>query len=85
MLHGSARRQRQTQTKQSTARGMIFNGQRATVALDDAVADGQAQPGSTTDRFGRKERFEKLAQVGGGNPGSVIVKLDHGLAIQRSP
>ena len=51
--------------------------QRAAMALDDAVADGQAQAGALAHGLGREEGLKNAGHHLGRNAGAVVVQRDH--------
>src|SRR3712207_2173394 len=59
------------------------NADRAAVALDDAVADREAEAGALPDRLGRKKRVEDFAEVLGGDAAPRVGDGDdHRLALE---
>ena len=61
--------------------GNGFNFDPALAVLDDAIADGQPQPRSLADFFGRKKRFEDFLANGIRNAAAAVFNLGDDMVV----
>src|SRR5271165_7485262 len=67
---------RQRQRQYRAAAGSVCGGERAAVALDDAVTNREAKAHALADRLGREKRVEQLWQVVGVDSRAIVGEVE---------